>query len=182
MNTDWLNQLNQEFDNLHINQDQNNKPNIKIKICKNTNYNRLIKQHDIIDYNTPELDLEDREKEYQLVKDNLLNLNKFETTDVNLHKFVSYNLAKSLQYKKKICFNTNHCMYRNLNRKLKSKLNIIGKKVNSNISILKDKNLPKKYKLHHIKKLNKAIIDFVDDATFTNDEKIVRIKLKKLVI
>ena len=120
-------------------------------------------------------------KEYQLIE-NIINNCEISFNQNNFNKFISFNLAKAMQYKKRIIFNPNHHMYQDLNNRLKNKLKIIGKKIDHNITILKDKSISKYYRIKSIRKLNKSLINFVDDATYVNDKKIVMIKIKKLKI
>ena len=134
------------------------------------------------------MDENDRKYEMNLIDWNLNVIesyeNSYNATERELNEFISFNLAKALQYKIKFCFDLDNKMYQDLSKIQKNKLRIIGKKICNGIPLLKNKGIRKKNKIHHIKKLNRALKHFLTDCEDSESQNIDQIiyKMKKIKI
>ena len=215
MNDQWLQLITNQISDMDLNDDGmnlatnkirsldiNNNSTIKMRVIKIKNkdneYRRVLQQSNIQDWeDVDEMTQDDKDTEYQMVQENIgraqeyEDLSDYELSDTEgakeeSDKFIDFNIAKTMQYRKRVCLDANNKMYKNLSYSRKNKLRTIDKKVDRNLSILKRNGIRKRYKMYRIKKLNRAIINFIEESIIVgkpipNVESII-IKIRRLKI
>lgn len=188
MDKSWLELITRQLYSIDLNKNKTTKiRKIKVK-NEDDEYQSLIKKYNIKDYAVDKMDENDRKYEMNLIDWNLNVIesyeNSYNATERELNEFISFNLAKVLQYKIKFCFDLDNKMYQDLSKIQKNKLRIIGKKIYNGIPLLKNKGIRKKNKIHHIKKLNRALKHFLTDCEDSESQNIDQIiyKMKKIKI
>ncbi len=177
MEKDHIELITQQLNNISIRK-------IKIK-NENDEYKSSIKKYNIKDYDVDDMEDSEREYEMSIIDWNLDFIDRYENdnpTEKEVDEFISFNLAKTLQYKIKFCLNIDDEMYQTLNKIQKQRLKIIGQKINNNIPLLKNKGIHKKRKIHHIKKLSRAIKYFINDTYDEYSIEQITTKMRKIKI
>lgn len=161
MNEDSLNNITQRLNK------------IKIK-TGDSNYQNLLKKYNIEELPDEPADIEFREEQYLQILDTLDWIEEIEMdcepTNRKMDELIEYSLAKTMQYKRRVNFDPNCPVNKEVSPKA-AKLHVeIGDLVYQNIPLLKDNRICKHRKIRNIKKLNKKIVRFVDQIEKDNIE------------
>ena len=188
MNKEWLELIIQQLHHIYLNSGKTTKiKKIRVK-SKKDEYNCLLKKHQMRDIDIERMSKHQLLNNMEILDANLDIVDKLEHNYLmpreELENFFSYNLLMCLDYKKMFCLDVDNKIYRDMNYIQKNKLRIIGNKIHSNIPLLKNKGIHKHKKLHHIKKLNKAIKHFINESEELDSHNIEQIitRIKKIKI
>ena len=122
----------------------------KIKVIPNNKYYKLL----LLKYNIGDTDF-NNERDVLLEKVSTEN--------------IEYHIAKSVQYKRHICWDIKNEMYCNLDKPYKKKLRIICRELDENINLFCETSVPIDTKILRVNNLKKSMINFLDEIDNIDD-------------
>lgn len=163
---------------------------IKIK-TGDSYYQSLLQKYNIAELPDEPVAEEYKQEEYSKVLDILAWIEEIEMdcepTNKNIDELIEYSLAKTMQYKRKINFDPDHPVNKEVSPEAAELHMEIGDLIYKNVPLLKDNKICKHRKIRNIRKLNQKIIQFVDKIDEDSlkekeDMKNITVRIRKIKI